>query len=144
MKTQVDRKNILPLSLFSLNVLTLMRQWITAHLWRYDNQIHFCPSFFSDMCQKINLSLFHEPKIFRVVWKCGLGTYFRSNVFEAWWRRILFQFFLDRRNLVSTPNLIGFGEINFDNSNSCQISSVLLTVCWDVLIPRNISANERL
>ena len=71
----------------------------------------------------LNLSLFHEPEIFRVVWNCSLGTYFRSNVFEAWWRRILFQLFLDRRNLVSTPNLM-VSTINFDNSNSCQISSV--------------------
>ena len=61
----------------------VMRQWITAHLWRYDNQIHFCPSFFSDMCQKINLSLFHvhifhEPEIIRVVWKVVITKYISS------------------------------------------------------------------
>ena len=73
-----------------------------------------CVKKFVKLQNEINLSLFHEPEIFRVVWKCSLGTYFRSNVFEAWWRRILFQLFLDRRNLVSTPNLM-VSAINFDN-----------------------------
>ena len=73
-----------------------------------------CVKKFVKLQNEINLSLFHEPEIFRVVWNCSLGTYFRSNVFEAWWRRILFQLFLDRRNLVSTPNLM-VSAINFDN-----------------------------